>query len=158
MDLINWLTRSVSLFRGRTRSINRITKVLSFRFTRGSEKEADRLAAQYLWRAGYDPGALITFLEKVGAQEKKSRIPLRNLFRTHPVSEDRIRDTTELVARFPKKDEYQLNSSSFIALKERRGIEKYEWDRVEPKKKRRLPPIKIPKIPPIRPPIFRHQP
>jgi predicted Zn-dependent protease len=31
------------------------------KFSRGAEKEADRLAAQYLWRTGYDPHALITF-------------------------------------------------------------------------------------------------
>jgi beta-barrel assembly-enhancing protease len=157
-ELINWALRSLSFFGGGGRSVNRAVKVLSFKYTRDSEKEADRLAAQYLWRAGYDPGALITFLEKVGAREKKSRIPLRNLFRTHPVSKDRIRETSELVARFPQKNEYQLNSSSFIAIKERPGIEKYEAPPVEQNKKRRLPPIKIPKIPPIRPPIFRHQP
>jgi predicted Zn-dependent protease len=151
-DLINWATRSLSILGGGTRSINRAAKVLSFKFSRGSEKEADRLAAQYLWKAGYDPQALITFLEKLGAQEKKTRIPLRNLFRTHPVSQDRIRDTRNLLARFPKRNEYQIDSSDFIAVKGRPGIDRYEWERTETKKKRRLPNIKIP---PIRPPIFK---
>jgi predicted Zn-dependent protease len=151
-DLINWTTRSLSIFGGGTRSINRAARVLSFKFSRSSEKEADRLAAQYLWKAGYDPQALITFLEKLGAQEKKTRIPLQNLFRTHPVSQDRIRDTRNLLARFPKKNEYHVDSSDFIAVKGRPGIDRYEWDRTEPKKKRRLPNIKIP---PIKPPIFK---
>src|SRR5262245_40909485 len=35
------------------------------KFSRGAEKEADRLAAQYLWKTGYDPQALITFFEKL---------------------------------------------------------------------------------------------
>jgi beta-barrel assembly-enhancing protease len=147
MDLIRYVLRSLNLFGGGTRSINRVAKVLSFKFSRSSEKEADRLAAQYLWKTGYDPQALVTFMEKLQAQEKKSRIPLRNLFRAHPVNQDRIRDTGKLLARFPKRNEYQVDSSDFIAVKDRPGIDRYEWDRNDPKKKkRRLPNIKIPPI------------
>jgi beta-barrel assembly-enhancing protease len=145
-DLINWVTRSLNVFGEGSGAINRAARVLTFRFSRSSEKEADRLAAQYLWKAGYDPQGLITFLEKLQAQEKKSRIPLRNLFRTHPVNQDRIRDTSKLLARFPKRNEYQVNSSAFIAVKDRPGIDPYEWVRTDPKKKRRLPKIKIPPI------------
>jgi beta-barrel assembly-enhancing protease len=146
MDLIRYVLRSLNLFGGGTRSINRVARVLSFKFSRSSEKEADRLAAQYLWKTGYDPQALITFLEKLQAQEKKSRIPLRNLFRAHPVNQDRIRDTSKLLARFPKRNEYQVDSSDFIAVKDRPGIDPYEWNRTDPQKKRRLPNIKIPPI------------
>jgi predicted Zn-dependent protease len=145
-ELINWVTRSLNVFGGGAGSINRVARVLSFRFSRSSEKEADRLAAQYLWKAGYDPQGLVTFLEKLSAQEKKSRIPLRNLFRTHPVNQDRIRDTSKLLARFPKRNEYQVDSSDFIAVKDRPGVDQYEWGRTDPKKKRRLPNIKIPPI------------
>jgi beta-barrel assembly-enhancing protease len=151
-DLINWVSRSLFIFGGGTGSINRAARVLSFKFSRSSEKEADRLAAQYLWKTGYDPQALITFLEKLQAQEKKTRIPLRNLFRTHPVSQDRIRDTRKLLVRFPRKNEYQVNSSDFIIIKARPGIDRYEWERPDQKKKRRLPNIKIP---PIKPPILK---
>jgi predicted Zn-dependent protease len=153
MDLIRYVLRSLNLFGGGTRSINRVARVLSFKFSRSSEKEADRLAAQYLWKTGYDPQSLITFMEKLQAQEKKSRIPLRNLFRAHPVNQDRIRDTSKLLARFPKRNEYQVDSSDFIAVKDRPGIDSYEWDRTDlKKKKRRLPNIKIP---PIRLPDIR---
>jgi beta-barrel assembly-enhancing protease len=152
-DLINWASLLLFISGSGSGSINRAAKVLSFKFSRSSEKEADQLAAQYLWKAGYDPQALLTFLEKLGAQEQKTRIPLRNLFRTHPVSQDRIQDTGNLLARFPKKNEYQVDSSDFISVKGRPGIARYEWERAEPKKKkkRRLPNIKIP---PIKPPIF----
>jgi predicted Zn-dependent protease len=145
-ELINWLSRSLNVFGGGTGSINRSGKAISFKSSRDAEKEADRLAAQYLWKTGYDPQALITFLEKLRAKEKKTRIPLQNIFRTHPVNEDRIRDTRKLLARFPKKNEYQVNSSDFIAVKDRPGIEGYEVDRPDPKKKSRLPNIKIPPI------------
>jgi predicted Zn-dependent protease len=145
-DLINWLSRSFNVFGGGTGSFNRAGKALSFKSSRDAEKEADRLAAQYLWKTGYDPQALITFLEKLRAQEKKTRIPLQNRFRAHPVNEDRISDTQKLLARFPKKNEYQVNSSDFITVKDRPGIEGYEGDRADPKKKSRLPNIKIPPI------------
>lgn len=142
-DLINWITRSLSFFGG-AGSVRRATGVLNFRFSRDAEKEADRLAAQYLWKTGYDPEGLITFLEKLRAQEKKSQIPLQNLFRTHPVNEDRIRDTRKLVDRFPKKNEYQLDSSGFIAVKGLPGITKYKWERPDTNKKGRFPSIKLP--------------
>src|SRR5262249_25055118 len=41
------------------------------KFSRGAEKEADRLGAQYMWAAGYDPNALITFFEKLQAKDKR---------------------------------------------------------------------------------------
>src|SRR5262249_55163341 len=45
---------------------------LSFlKFSRAMESEADRLGAQYLWASGYDPTAMISFFEKLQAQEKK---------------------------------------------------------------------------------------
>src|SRR5262245_2214727 len=41
------------------------------KFSRGAEKEADRLGAQYMWAAGYDPNALISFFEKLQAKDKR---------------------------------------------------------------------------------------
>src|SRR5215813_12115470 len=40
------------------------------KFSRGAEEEADRLGAQYMWAAGYDPHAMVTFFEKLQAKEK----------------------------------------------------------------------------------------
>ena len=48
------------------------------KFSRGAEKEADRLGAQYMWASGYDPNALITFFEKLQAKEKKKPGTLRS--------------------------------------------------------------------------------
>jgi beta-barrel assembly-enhancing protease len=152
-ELIAWVSRSLNFLGGGNGSINRAASVLSFKFSRDAEKEADRLAAQYLWKTGYDPQALITFLEKLRKQEKKTKIPLRNRFRTHPMNEDRIKDTSKLVARFPKKNEYQLNSSGFITAKDNPEIEEYDWKPADTKKKRRLPPIKFPIRLPIEPRI-----
>jgi beta-barrel assembly-enhancing protease len=93
-----------------------------FKFSRRAEKEADRLAAQYLWKTGYDPQGLITFFEKLRASEKKNPGTLKKVYRTHPMSKDRIEEVQKLLVRFPEQSEYQINSSDFIAVRERMGI------------------------------------
>ncbi|HKX28105.1 MAG TPA: M48 family metallopeptidase [Blastocatellia bacterium] len=112
------------------------------KFSRGAEKEADRLAAQYLWKTGYDPQALITFFEKLQAQEKKDPGRLQKIFRTHPMNKDRIEDAQELLVRFPVKSEYQLNSSDFMAVKERLGARGSRPKLIESEKERRRPTLK----------------
>ena len=80
-DLVRWVARSFNLFGGNSKSVRQATDVLTFKFSRDAEKEADMLATQYLWKSEYDPQALISFLEKLKEREKKSKIPLQNLFR-----------------------------------------------------------------------------
>src|SRR5919197_5261004 len=40
------------------------------KFSRGFEAQADYLGIQYMYKAGYDPQAFVSFFEKVQAQEK----------------------------------------------------------------------------------------
>jgi predicted Zn-dependent protease len=89
------------------------------KFSRGAEKEADLLGAQYMWAAGYDPNALITFFEKL--QEKNKRKPgtISKAFSSHPLTEDRIKEVRKLLVRFPEKTEYQMSSSEFQQVKNR---------------------------------------
>jgi len=89
------------------------------KFSRGAEKEADRLGAQYMWAAGYDPNALITFFEKLQAKKKKEPGTLAKIFSTHPMTGDRIKETQKLIARFPEKSEYQVSSSDFADIRSR---------------------------------------
>lgn len=89
------------------------------KFSRGAEKEADRLGAQYMWASGYDPNALITFFEKLQAKNKKKTGTLSKVFSTHPLTGDRITQVRELIARFPERGEYQISSSEFAQVKSR---------------------------------------
>jgi beta-barrel assembly-enhancing protease len=89
------------------------------KFSRGAEEEADRLGAQYMWAAGYDPQALQTFFEKLQAKNKKKPGKLSQLFSTHPTTGDRIKKVSALVARFPERTEYAVNSSEFDQIKKR---------------------------------------
>ncbi len=89
------------------------------KFSRGAEEEADRLGAQYMWAAGYDPHAMVTFFEKLEAKEKKKPGTIAKAFSTHPMTSDRIKEVGNLVARFPDKQEYEISSSEFDSVKSR---------------------------------------
>jgi beta-barrel assembly-enhancing protease len=89
------------------------------KFSRGAEKEADRLGAQYMWASGYDPNALVTFFEKLQSKEKGKQSTLLKVFSTHPLTGDRKELVQELIARFPDRDAYQISSSEFSGVKSR---------------------------------------
>jgi beta-barrel assembly-enhancing protease len=89
------------------------------KFSRGAEAEADRLGAQYLWAAGYDPNNFLTFFEKLEKKEKGKPGTLSKLFGTHPPTPDRITKVHDLLVRFPDRDEYMITSSDFLRAKSR---------------------------------------
>jgi predicted Zn-dependent protease len=50
------------------------------KFSRGAEEEADKLGVQYMYAAGYDPGAMATMFEKLEAKNKKKPYSNRSRF------------------------------------------------------------------------------
>ena len=89
------------------------------KFTRAAEAEADRLGVQYMWAAGYDPGAMATMFEKLEAKNKKKPGTLAKMFQDHPAPADRRASALALAARFPEKEEYVISSSEFQRVKNR---------------------------------------
>jgi len=89
------------------------------KFSRGAEEEADRLGVQYMWAAGYDPGAMATMFEKLEAKNKKKPGTVAKLFADHPAPADRRASALALAARFPEKEEYVISSSEFQRVKNR---------------------------------------
>lgn len=89
------------------------------KFNRGMESEADKLGAQYLWSAGYDPNNFLSFFEKLEKKEKHKPGTLSKLFGTHPPTPDRIAKVHDLLARFPDRDEYTVSTSEFNKVKSR---------------------------------------
>jgi len=87
------------------------------KFSRGAEEEADRLGLQYLWNAGYDPTSMLSFFEKLKAQEGKDPGKLAKLFSTHPATGKRIQSARALLARFPDRGEYTVSTSEFNETK-----------------------------------------
>ncbi|MDP9263200.1 MAG: M48 family metallopeptidase, partial [Acidobacteriota bacterium] len=91
-----------------------------FTFSRGFESEADYLGVQYMYKAGYDPQAFVSFFEKVQAKEKKKPGTLAKAFATHPQTPDRIGKTQEEIARIlPPRDQYVVTTSEFDDVKAR---------------------------------------
>jgi len=62
-------------------------------FSREFETEADLLGLQYLWKAGYDPSASIDLFEALESTERRQPGSVAKLFRTHPLTPDRIAKT-----------------------------------------------------------------
>ena len=89
------------------------------KFSRGVETEADKLGAQYLWAAGYDPNNFLSFFEKLEKKEKHKPGTLSKLFGTHPPTPDRIVKVQNLLSRFPDRDEYTVSTSEFNRVKSR---------------------------------------
>jgi beta-barrel assembly-enhancing protease len=89
------------------------------KFSRNVESEADKLGAQYLWAAGYDPNNFLSFFEKLEKKEKHKPGTLSKLFGTHPPTPDRIVKVHDLLARFPDRDEYTVSTSEFNRVKSR---------------------------------------
>jgi predicted Zn-dependent protease len=94
--------------------------VTFMKFSRGDEAQADFLGAQYAWKAGYDPEALVTFFEKVEAQEKKKPGTISKAFASHPQTPDRVESTQKEIATIiPAKDQYIETTSEFDDVKAR---------------------------------------
>ena len=91
-----------------------------FKFSRGFEAEADYLGIEYMYRAGYDPSAFVSFFEKIQAMEKKKPGTLSKAFDTHPQTPDRIEKSQEEIRKIlPAKAEYIVTTSEFDEVKAR---------------------------------------
>ena len=89
-------------------------------FSRTFEAQADYLGVQYMYRAGYDPQAMISFFEKIEALEKRKPGLVAKAFSDHPQTPDRILHTQEEIARIlPARDEYLVTTSEFDSVKAR---------------------------------------
>jgi predicted Zn-dependent protease len=73
-------------------------------FSREFEAQADYLGVQYMYRAGYDPQAFVTFFEKVQNLEKQKPGAVAKVFENHPQTPDRIQHTEEEIAKDPPSE------------------------------------------------------
>jgi beta-barrel assembly-enhancing protease len=90
------------------------------KFSRDAEREADFLGLQYMYKAGYDPNAYITFFERIQADEKRRPGTIPKVFSTHPPTPERIENAQKEIARIlPNRPEYIVTTSEFDSVKER---------------------------------------
>jgi predicted Zn-dependent protease len=90
------------------------------KFSRDAEREADFLGLQYMYKAGYDPNAYVTFFERIQADEKRHPGTIPKVFSTHPPTPERIENSQKEIARIlPAKQEYIVTTSEFDSVKSR---------------------------------------
>lgn len=70
-------------------------------FSRSDEYAADKRSIGYTARAGYDPAALLTFLEKLRGASGAPDDGVKLLLATHPQIDDRIENVRTLLAGLP---------------------------------------------------------
>ncbi len=97
-----------------------VVPVTFISFSREFEEQADYLGVQYMYRAGYDPQAYITFFEKIQALEKRKPGVVAKVFSNHPQTPERILHSQEEIARIlPARDQYMVTTSEFDDVKAR---------------------------------------
>jgi predicted Zn-dependent protease len=103
-------------------------------FSREFESQADFLGVQYMYRAGYDPQAFVTFFEKIQNLEKQKPGAVAKAFSNHPQTPDRIQHTQEEIAKIlPARDEYLVTTSEFDDVKARLARIENKRKLMEPK-------------------------
>ncbi len=81
------------------RLVDSVYSLLSRGFSRQDELEADTLGIRYADRAGYDPQGMVSFFEKMLAEEKENPLDRAFVWRsTHPLTSERIARAKEILA------------------------------------------------------------
>jgi predicted Zn-dependent protease len=88
------------------------------RVIRAQEERADRLAAQYLVRAGYDPHAVAQFFRRVEAEEPRSGAETGRLLATHPRPNDRRSKLDKVTADLPFQAVAPHDETEFLHMRQ----------------------------------------
>jgi predicted Zn-dependent protease len=94
--------------------------IVFLKFSRDAEREADYLGLQYMYKAGYDPNAFVSFFEKIEAMEKRQPGTIPKIFADHPPTPDRMAAAQKEIAEIlPARDSYIVTTSEFDEVKAR---------------------------------------
>ncbi|MBP1752787.1 MAG: peptidase lipoprotein, family [Geobacteraceae bacterium] len=85
-------------------------------YSRSMESQADYLGVQTMYRAGYNPNGMTTFLGKLETMKKSNPGSLAQFFSTHPMTSDRIQSVKRDIAQLPAKV-YQEDNTELIRIK-----------------------------------------
>jgi MAF protein len=83
-------------------------------YSRDDELLADKLGARYSRLAGYNPRAMISFLEKLQEINRRKPPAPKSYFKTHPYVPDRIRTVKEEVGE-------KITFTDYINIEEKKG-------------------------------------
>jgi predicted Zn-dependent protease len=110
------------------------------KFSRKDEAQADYLGIQYMYKAGYDPNAYVSFFEKIEAENRRQPGTIPKIFESHPPTPNRIAAAQkEIASILPCRPEYIVDTSQFETIKHR--LELYESGRRLQEKKNGAPTL-----------------
>jgi beta-barrel assembly-enhancing protease len=101
-----------------------VSTLANARFGRAEEQRADRLAAEYLARAGYDPHAAELFFQRLQAEEERNGAEPGGLLATHPRAVDRERDLEKFIPTLHPATSEMHDEAEFLRM--RRAVRNYD--------------------------------
>ncbi|MFN3976408.1 MAG: M48 family metalloprotease [Aquificaceae bacterium] len=107
--------------------------LLTLKFSRDQEREADRYGLIYAYRAGYDPMGMIRVFEMFKSMERGGRAP--EWLSTHPLPETRIQEAKKVIESFRPEGRFIQDTQDFQAAKEKLLKTKPSFDEFEKGKK-----------------------
>jgi predicted Zn-dependent protease len=111
------------------------------KFSRTDEAQADYLGLQYMYKAGYDPNAFVSFFEKLEAEDKRRPGTIPKIFASHPPTPARVEAAqAEIACDLPARPEYIVTTSDFDRVKAR--LQAYESGRKLQEKKSPRPTLR----------------
>jgi predicted Zn-dependent protease len=111
---------SYPVYLGAVNALNIGVPIAFLKFSRGAEAEADMLGLQYMYKAGYDPSAYVTFFSKIIEEDRRTPGSVPTVFANHPPTPERIiASEKEIKDILPKREQYLVSTSEFDDVKAR---------------------------------------
>jgi beta-barrel assembly-enhancing protease len=105
---------------GARQGVDLAIPVAFLQFSQAFEGEADTLGLQYMYKAGYDPAAVVDFFERLQALEGKSPNAVNKFFSDHPPTGKRVVEFQKNIQMYLReRPQYVVNTSEFNEVKAR---------------------------------------
>jgi predicted Zn-dependent protease len=96
-------------------TVSILTHLAGSAYSRDAEREADQVSVDMMAAAGADPRAINAFFRRIGGEDKGGGFT--NLFRSHPVTQERIAAVEKMTAEITGARRPILDSAEWAALK-----------------------------------------
>lgn len=87
--------------------------------SREAEREADQRGIEFVARAGYHPRGMVTFFNELLEERKRSPSRLEQWFSTHPLTEERIANTSRAVSAMSLPGNLVTDTRAFQSFRAR---------------------------------------
>jgi predicted Zn-dependent protease len=92
-------------------------------YGRDAEREADLRGIEFVTRAGIHPRGMVTFFQELLAERRRNPSRLEQWFSTHPLTEERIANTSQAIASMRLPANLATDSRAFQSFRARvRGL------------------------------------